>query len=101
MPPESPTVANNPDTHRLEVRLGGETAFAEYRITRGGIIFPHTVVPKAFEGQGIGGALVKAGLALAKEKGLKVIPTCSFFAGWLKRHPEYRDQVHPKWRDKA
>ena len=101
MPGAPITVTNNRDAGRLEVRLGDETAFAEYRITRGGIVFPHTVVPKAFEGRGVGSALVKEGMRFAKELGLKVIPLCSFFASYLARHPEYRDQVHPRYLDRV
>lgn len=94
-------VTNNKLASRLEVALDGETAFAEYRKTRGGMVFPHTVVPKAFEGKGVGSALVKAGLAFAKEEKLPVIPLCSFFAGWLARHPEHWDEVHPRYRDRV
>ncbi|MGE5502473.1 MAG: GNAT family N-acetyltransferase [Ignavibacteriales bacterium] len=101
MPADQPSVTNNRADHRLEINLDGETAFAEYRKTRGGIVFPHTVVPKAFEGRGFGSALVKAGLEFAKEEGLPVIPTCSFFVGWLARHPEHWDKVHPRYRDKV
>ena len=94
-------VTNNEKASRLEVDLDGETAFAEYRITRGGIVFPHTVVPEAFRGRGVGGALVREGLALARELKLKVIPLCSFFAGYIARHPEFMDQVHPRYLDKV
>ena len=94
-------VTNNEKAGRLEVALNGETAFAEYRITRGGIVFPHTVVPEAFEGRGIGSALVREGLKMAREKKLKVIPLCSFFAGYIARHPEFIDQVHPRYLDRV
>lgn len=94
-------VTNNEEASRLEVKLDGETAFADYRITRGGIVFPHTVVPDAFEGRGIGSALVRAGLKMAKDKDLPVIPTCSFFAGWIVKHPEFIEQVHPRYRDRV
>lgn len=94
-------VTNNAAASRLEVRLGDDVAFAEYRKTRGGMVFPHTVVPKAFEGRGVGSALVKAGLKFAKDEGLPVIPLCSFFAGWLARHPEHWDEVHPRYRDRV
>jgi hypothetical protein len=43
-------VTDNPEASRLEVRLGDDVAFAEYQRARGGMVFPHTVVPKAFEG---------------------------------------------------
>lgn len=94
-------VIDNEEGGRLEVRLDGETAFADYRVTGGGIVFPHTVVPDAFEGRGIGGALVRAGLKMAGERNLPVIPTCSFFAGWIARHPEFIEQVHPRYRDRV
>ena len=94
-------ITNNEKAGRLEVELDGEVAFAEYRITRGGIVFPHTVVPEAFEGRGIGSALVREGLKMAREKKLKVIPLCSFVAGYIVRHPEFIDDVHPRYRDRV
>ena len=95
------TVTDNPAAGRLEVRLEGEVAFAEYRRTAEGMVFPHTVVPPALEGRGIGGALVREGLRMAKAEGLLVIPKCSFFAGYIARHPEFEDQVHPRYRDRV
>ena len=94
-------ITNNEKAGRLEVELDGEVAFAEYRITRGGIVFPHTVVPEAFEGRGIGSALVREGLKFARERKLKVIPLCSFVAGYIARHPEFIDQVHPRYLDRV
>lgn len=94
-------ITNDKKAHRLEVKLDGETAFAEYRITRGGIVFPHTVVPEAFRGRGVASALVVEGLKFARELKLKVIPLCSFFAGYIARHPEFADQVHPRYRDRV
>lgn len=45
-------VVNNEAAGRFEVRLGDEVAFAEYRLLATGVLFPHTEVPPAFEGQG-------------------------------------------------
>ena len=36
---------------RFEIRMGGDVAFAEYRLKGDSVIFPHTVVPDAFSGQ--------------------------------------------------
>ena len=66
-------VSNNTDKHQFEVSLDGGTAFAEYRLVDHGIILPHTVVPPAHEGKGVGSALAKAALGYAREQGLKVI----------------------------
>jgi predicted GNAT family acetyltransferase len=51
----------------------------------------HTEVPREFEGRGIGSALVKAMLELARAEGLKVKPLCSFVSAYMQRHPEFAD----------
>ncbi|MFN3857817.1 MAG: GNAT family N-acetyltransferase [Caulobacter sp.] len=91
-------VVDNADGGRFEVHLDGEVAFAEYRLLASGILFPHTVVPPAFEGRGVGGALVRHAMAYARERDLKVIPVCTFFAGYIAKHPEFHNLVHPDYR---
>jgi uncharacterized protein len=88
-------VIRNEKTGRFEITLEGETAFAEFRLTEGGIILPHTVVPAAFEGRGVGSQLARAALGYAREQGLAVIPLCPFIAAYIQKHPEYQDLVHP------
>ena len=95
---EPPTVVMNEQTQRFEVTLEGETAFAEYRLHPTYITLPHTVVPPAFEGKGVGSALAKAALGYAREHGLKVKPLCPFIAGYIGKHPEWQDLVHPDFR---
>jgi len=104
-PPKGPpmtdaslNVINNQAAHRFEVRLGDETAFAEYRIEPDAIVFPHTVVPEAFGGRGVGGQLVQAGLAYARELNLLVKPTCPFFHAYIAKRPELHELVHPSMR---
>ena len=93
-------VVMNDKTRRFEVKLGDQTAFAEYSLLRDAIVLPHTVVPEAFSGMGVGGALARAALGYAREHGLKVKPFCSFMAGYIAKHPEYHDLVHPDFREK-
>lgn len=89
---------NNTDSSRFEVVVGPDVAFAEYRLGDGEITLPHTVVPEAFKGQGVGGILAQAALGYARANGLKVIPLCSFMAGYIAKHPEWLDIVHPDYR---
>ena len=35
----------------------------------------------------------------ARDNGLKVIPTCPFMAGWVKKHPEQHDIVDESCRE--
>ena len=66
----------------------GQIAYAKYNLLPGAIRFYHTVVPESHGGQGLGTALIHAGLAAARERNLRVIPICPFFAAYLKKHPE-------------
>lgn len=82
------SVHDNPAASRLEVTLGAEIAYAEYRLGPGTVTFTHTRVPESFRGRGIGTRLIEAGLALARERGLKVIAQCPFFGAYFRAHPE-------------
>jgi len=97
---EPTAVVMNDKTHRFEVTLGDEVAFAEYRLHPDHIILPHTVVPDVFAGKGVASALAKAALGYARDHHLTVKPTCSFMAGYITKHPEYHDLVHPDFREK-
>ena len=76
---------------RFEVEEEGAKAILTYELRDGTIVFTHTIVPEKIEGRGIGGRLAKAGLAYAREQGLKVVPQCSFVRAYIERHPEYAD----------
>lgn len=93
------TVLDNPDRHRFEIDLGGgQFAFAEYTLPAGKIMFTHTEVPESHEGRGIGTVLIEAGLAAARERGLRVIPICPFFAAYMQKHAEVQDLLEPAYR---
>jgi predicted GNAT family acetyltransferase len=93
-------IVMNDKTHRFEITVGGETAFAEYVLHNGAMVLPHTVVPDAFAGKGVGSMLAQAALGYAREHGLKVKPSCPFMAAYIGKHPEYADLVHPDFRQR-
>jgi predicted GNAT family acetyltransferase len=84
-------VVDNPEKHRYEISVDGYTAFTTYRIADGVITFAHTEVPPEFRGKGIGSRLVRGELEAARARGLKVMPRCEFVAGYIDKHPEFRD----------
>lgn len=101
MPAAAPsyTVRDNVEKHRFEIDLGdGSFAIAQYTLREGKIMFTHTEVPPAHEGKGLGTLLIKSALASARERGLKVIPICPFFAAYIKKHPEEQDLLDPACR---
>jgi predicted GNAT family acetyltransferase len=88
------TVVDDPVAHRFEARIGDRVAgFSEYRLKPGRIIFTHTEVDPAFEGQGVGSTLAAGVLDAARQRGLAVVPLCPFIRAYIKRHPEYADLV--------
>ena len=84
-------VKHNPQAGRFEIEKNGSVAVLEYLLQDGKMVFTHTGVPPALEGQGIGSRLARAGLDHARAQGLKVVPLCSFIAGYIQKHPEYQD----------
>ena len=63
-------------------------------------MLPHTLVPKALSGNGVGSALTEAALGYARSNGLKVNPSCPFIKAYIKKHPEHLDLVEPGVRAK-
>lgn len=78
-------VTDNVALRRYELVVDGHLAFAEYRIEGGVMIFPHTLVPPALEGRGVGTRLVTAALADARARGLAIEAPCSFVAAVMRR----------------
>jgi hypothetical protein len=81
---------HNPEAGRFEIEKDDSVAVLEYLLQEGKIVFTHTGVPPALEGQGIGSRLARAGLDHARAQGLKVVPLCSFIAAYIQKHPEYQ-----------
>ncbi|HEY1722552.1 MAG TPA: GNAT family N-acetyltransferase [Magnetospirillaceae bacterium] len=88
---ESSAVRDNPERQRFELKAGDQLAAAEYRIQDGTIVFFHTEVPTALEGQGIATRLIQGALDEARARGLKVVSRCSFVSHFLRQHPDYQD----------
>lgn len=88
------TVRDNPAESRFELESEGALAVAEYTLKDGVITFTHTLVPEQLGGRGFATRLAEAGLASAREKGLKVVPECSVFVRYMQKHPETQDLAH-------
>ena len=88
------SVRDVPDKHRFEAVVDGRVAgFVTYRREGDALALLHTEVDDAYEGKGVGSALVKEVLAVARERGVGVLPYCPFVNAYLKRHRELVDLV--------
>ena len=86
-------ITNNEAEKRFETAVNGEIAYLEYMPAGQNIVLSHTEVPEGLEGQGVGSRLVKEVLETVKRNDQKIIITCPFVAGYIKRHREYLDLV--------
>ena len=87
------SVRDNRDESRFEaVDDSGEVvAISTYRRYDDRIVFVHTEVDDAVEGQGVGSDLVRSALDSVREEGLRVVAQCPFVKEWIGRHPDYAD----------
>jgi predicted GNAT family acetyltransferase len=65
-----------------------------YDVVDGRVVFTHTEVDPAHEGQGIAGALVEAALDSVRASGRAVVALCPYVKAWIRRHPDYADLLH-------
>jgi uncharacterized protein len=93
-------VEDNPDLSRFELRVDGElVGWSEYRPAGDSVIVAHTEIDERREGEGLGGVLVRGALDHIRAGGRTVIPTCTFTAAYIRRHPEYVELVDSSLRD--
>ena len=53
----------------------------------------HTFTPPAVRGREIAARLTAAAFDYARAEGLRIVPTCSYTAQWVARHPEMQALV--------
>ncbi|RBY95084.1 GNAT family N-acetyltransferase [Blastococcus sp. TF02-8] len=88
------TVVDVPEKGRFEVRVGERVVgLASYHVEGSSMALPHTEVDPSMGGRGIGTALVAGVLSAARERGLTVLPYCSFIRHYIQQHPEEVDLV--------
>ncbi len=81
-------ITKTPDRYelRIEDQLG---AFAEYIVIGTSVELPHTVTQPQFRGNGLAAVLVTHILNELRADGATVVPSCSYVAHFIEKHPEY------------
>ena len=88
------SVVDVPERGRFEIRLGDRVVgLASYHVDNGTMTLPHTEVDPSMGGRGLGTTLVAAVLEAARERGLHVLPYCSFVRHYIQQHPGDVDLV--------
>lgn len=90
-------VTHDAQAHKFYTVVDGHEAKIEYAEAGGGagrtLDLRHTLVDPALRGKGIGEALVRRTLEMARQEGARVIPTCPFIKSYLAAHPEAGEGV--------
>ena len=84
-------VHDNPQEHRFELEVDGETAYTVYQKQGDTLVFVHTEVPPDERGQGVASVLIGGALQRVREAGQKVVPLCPFVDAYMTNHPEEQD----------
>jgi predicted GNAT family acetyltransferase len=86
-------IQHDPTRRRFLAQVDGYEGAVEYRQDGDRMEIVRTTVPEAIGGRGIAAQLVKSALDFAGANKLRVTPTCSYAATYIRRHPEYADLV--------
>ncbi len=85
-------VVHDEERHRFVLaRPGGEATLDYAMVDDHTVDFQSTFVPASLRGANLGTVIVKAALEWARERQLKVVPSCWFVSNVVNRHTEYRD----------
>ena len=84
-------VTDNQERQCFELDVAGTKAFIDYRRAGNVVTLAYAYVPPDLRGRGVGAALVAGALRLARERGEKIIPECSYVAAYVARHPRDQD----------
>jgi uncharacterized protein len=84
-------VVDNADKSRFEMEEAGLVAFANYQRRGSVLVIPHVEAPPPLRGTGAAGRLMAGVLALVRERGEKIVPTCSYAAAYMRQHNDQQD----------
>lgn len=91
------SVFDRPEQNRYEVTSAGTLAgFLTYRAGAGRLDLVHTEILPEYEGQGLAAQLVARALDDVRPSGRRIVPSCSYVAKFVQRHPQYEDLVAPR-----
>ena len=85
------TSRDNQQRGRFEIDVGGQIVFATYGRSGDKLVISHVQAPPALRGTGAAGRLMQSITEVARGKGLKIVPLCSYAAAWIRRHREHHD----------
>jgi predicted GNAT family acetyltransferase len=80
-------ITDNCDASRYEMQVEGHLAIADYRLEGSKLYVTHVMVPPELRGGGVAAKLMAGVVADATQRGLEIVPICSYAASYLQRNP--------------
>lgn len=87
-------VLNDIKDSRFVMNINGLEVYALYTEDNGMLDLYSTYTPPQLRGQGLAEKVVLAAFEYAKEKNLKVIPSCWYAEKFVEKHTEYQNIVY-------
>lgn len=84
---------DNPQRHRFELAVEGETVFANYQRRGDVVAITHVEAPISLRGKGHADRLMREVAEDARHAGYKIQPLCGYASAWLRRHRDFADVV--------
>jgi predicted GNAT family acetyltransferase len=85
-------VKDDPARHRFEIFVDGAPGgFAAYRVKDDVVVVTHSEVDPGFQGQGLGSELVRQSLDQLRDRAVRVVPACPFYARYVAKHHDWDD----------
>ncbi len=85
-------VHDHPERSRYEITVDGRLAgIADYHTSGNTMVFRHTEIDAAMQGQGLADQLIRAALDDVRPSGRTVVARCAFVARFIEEHPDYAD----------
>ncbi len=93
-PVDTLEIQHEPERSRFVAHVAGMDAFLLYRsVNETTLDYYRTFVPPPLRGRGIASELTACALRHAVRHGRRVVPTCSFVARYVDRHPEFHSAL--------
>ena len=90
-------IIKNEEKSRFELDVDGHIAFIDYKETSSTVALIHTEAPSELAGSGAGAAIVEKTLQHIKDAGKTVSPYCPYVFAFIKKHPEWKELVSPRF----
>ncbi|MFS4417492.1 GNAT family N-acetyltransferase [Maribacter sp. 2307ULW6-5] len=95
---EDTPLQKNEDKKRFEINVDGHYAFIDYKPFGKGTALVHTETDPELAGKGAAAAVVKKTLQYFDDHKMTLFPFCPYVFAYIKRHPEWKRIVSPRFK---